>query len=169
MFSLLNKLVILIISTPLTWGYCLLLKKRECKVRKVIVDNDYLTFPYKIKVDKCIGRCNDKNNPYFKVYLPDSIKNISVESFDLISRKNVLKNISFHQNCKCGCLLDETICNNLQKWNKDKCRCECLKIKKCDIGYSWNVNNCRCDMKKLAALIENEECDIETEDIIESK
>ena len=136
-----------------------------------------MTFPYKIGVDRCIGNCNDKDNPYFKVCLPDSVKNISVKSFDLISKKNVLKNISFYQSCKRVCLLDEKVCNNLQKWNKDKCRCECLKIKDCDIGYFWNVNNCRCEMKKLAALtksgrsleserfIKTEECDVETDDI----
>ena len=100
-----------------------------------------------------------------KFFLPDSIKNISVKSFDLISKKNVLKNISFHQSCKCGCLLDEKVCNKLQRWKKDKCRCGCLKIKDCDIGYSWNVNNCRCEMKKLAALIETEERDVETDKI----
>ena len=112
MFNIIKKTVILIISTPLISGYCLLLKNQVCKVRKVIADNDYMTFPYKIKVDKCIGSCNDKNNPYFKVCLPDSIKTIRVKSFDLISKKNVLKTISFHQNCKCGCLLDEKVCNN---------------------------------------------------------
>ena len=74
----------------------------------------------------------------------------------------MFKNISFHQNCKCGCLLDEKVCNNLQKWNKDKCTPEWLKFKDCDIGYSWNVNICTCEMKKLAALIENEECNLET-------
>ena len=64
-----------------------MLKNQECKVRKIIVDNDYMTFPYKIKVDKCVGSCNNKDNPYFKVCLPDSVKNISVKSFDLISKK----------------------------------------------------------------------------------
>ena len=54
-----------------------------------------MTYPYKIKVDKCIGSCNDKDNPYFKVCLPDSIKNISVKIFDLLSRENALKNIHF--------------------------------------------------------------------------
>ena len=39
------------------------------------------------------------------------------------------------------------------------------KIKDCDIGYSWDVNNCRCEMEKLAALIETEECDVETDKI----
>ena len=165
MFNIIKKVIILIMSLPLILGYCLLLKNQESKVRKIIVDNDYMTFPYKIGVDKCIGSCNDKDNPYFKVCLPDSIKNISVKSFDLLSEKNVLKNISFRQSCKCSCLLDGNVCTNLQKWNGDKCRCECLKIKDCDNGYFWNVNNCRCEMKKLAALIESKEYDIETDKI----
>ena len=101
-----------------------------------------MTYPYKIKIDKCIGSCNDKDNLYFKVCLPGSVKNITEKYFDLISQNTVFKNISFHKNCKCGCLLDEKVCNNLRRWNKKKCRCECLEIKKCKIGYSWNVNNC---------------------------
>ena len=79
-------------SIPLISPYCLLLKNQECKVRKVVLDNDYMTFPYKIKVDKCVGSCNDAENPYFKVCLPDVVKNISVKSLDLISRKCVTTN-----------------------------------------------------------------------------
>ena len=140
MFSIVEKVILLIILTPLIWGYCLLLKNQECKVRKVIVDNDYTTFPDKIGINRCTGRCNE-NNSCFKVCLPDSIKNISVKSVDLISKELVFKNISFHKTCKCGCLLDKKVCNNLQKWNGKKCKCECLKIEKCKIGYSWNINN----------------------------
>ena len=61
------SLIILIMSLPLISGHCFLLKYQECSVRKVIVDNDYMTYPYKIKVDKRIGSCNDKDNPHFKV------------------------------------------------------------------------------------------------------
>ena len=57
---------------------CLLLKDQECKVRKVIGDNHCMTYPYKIWVNRCTGSCNDKDNPYFKICLPDSIKSISV-------------------------------------------------------------------------------------------
>ena len=85
------------------------LKNKECEVKKVIIDNDYMIFPYKIKLDKCAGSCNDIKNPYFKVYLPDSVKNISVKVFNLISQKKVLRNVSFHKSCKCGCLLDEKV------------------------------------------------------------
>ena len=41
-------------------------------------------------------------------------------------------------------LLDEKVCNINQKWNKNKSRCECLKIEECNDGSSWNAVNCRC-------------------------
>ena len=63
---------------------CFLLKNEECKVRKRIADNDYITFLYKIKVDRCIGSCNDKNNPYYKVFLPNIVKNVS--RFDITKK-----------------------------------------------------------------------------------
>ena len=93
-----------------------------------------MTFPNKIKLDKCVASCNDRDNPYFKVCLPDIVKNISVKVFDLVSQKNVLTNIKFHKSCKCGCLLDEKVFNKKRKWNKNKCRCECLVIKDCKNG-----------------------------------
>ena len=43
-------------------------------------------FPYKIKVDRCFGSCNNINNPFSKVYIPDIVKNISVKAFYLISQ-----------------------------------------------------------------------------------
>ena len=90
MFSLLKKLIILLsfnyglgnIIKSISGNFeiftedtpnCYLLKNEECEARKVIIYNDYMTFPYKIKVDKCVGSCNDKS---FKVCLPDSIKKL---------------------------------------------------------------------------------------------
>ena len=102
-----------------------------------------MAFPYKIEIDKCVGSCNDKDNPYFKMCIPSIVKNISVKLLDLISKKNVLKNITFHKICKCNCLLNEKVCNNKKRWNEDKSRCECLEIKECDNNSIWNVVNCR--------------------------
>ena len=114
-----------------------------------------MTFSYKIAIDRCIGSCDNKNNPYLKTSLPNNIKNISIKSLDLLSNKFIFKNISFHQDCKCKCLLNKKVCNNLQKFNKNKCRWE----------YSWNINNCTCQNKRFAKLINTEECDIEIDDI----
>ena len=80
----------------------------------------------------------------------------------------MLKNITFHKSCKCGCLLDEKVCNNKQKWNKNKCRCECLEIKECENGSFWNVVNCRCEFKKAAKIMVEEKCK-EIIDIKENK
>ena len=84
MFNLIKKVVVLVlisVSSVLTVKNCLLLKDQECQVRRVIIDNDYMTFPQKIKVDKCVGSCNNADNPYFKVCLPDVVKNVSVKVF----------------------------------------------------------------------------------------
>ena len=169
MFSLIKKVVILVLSTiSAVSPNCLLLKDQKCEVKKVIIDNDYITFPFKIKADRCIGSCNNKHNPYFKVCTPSIVKNISVKVFDLISQQTKFRNVSFHKSCKCDCLLDKKVCNNKQRWNKDKCRCKFLEIKECDVGFSWNVVNCRCEFKKAAKLITTEECDVET-DISQNK
>ena len=92
-----------------------------------------MTFLYKIGGGRCIRSCNSKNNPYYKICLLDSFKNISVKSLDVTSQTLVFKNILFYKTCKCGCLLDQKVCNNLQIWNGNKCKCECLKIKKCNM------------------------------------
>ena len=171
MFRFIKKLLILVLISTVNSLKCISLKNQECKVRKVIIDNNYMTFPHKIKVDKCVGSCNDKDDPYFKFSTPEIVKNISVKVFDLISQNNVLKNIPFHKKCKSDCSLDEKVCNNKQKWNKTKCRWECLEIKECNDNSSWYVVNCRCDFKKAAAskLITTEECDVEIDGIVQNK
>ena len=162
-------LFLMTVSSAMTIKNCLLLKNQKCKVRKGIADNDSMTFPYKIKVDRCLGSCNDVENPYFKVCLPDIVKNISVKVFDLVSQQNKFKNINFHESCKCGCLLDEKVCNNKQKWNKNKCKCECLIEEKCSGNSFFYGINCSFEMKKAAALISTEECDVETDESIGNK
>ena len=52
-----------------------------------------MTFPYKSSINKCIGSCHNKNNPYFKTCFPNSIKNITVKSLDLISNEYIFMNI----------------------------------------------------------------------------
>ena len=148
---------------------CLLLNDQKCNVKKVIIYNDYMAFPYKIKVDRCLGSCNNLTNPYSKVCVPDIAKNISVKVFDTMSQQNEFKQASFHKSCKCDCLLNKTVCNDEQRWNNNQCRCECLKIENCDINYSWNVVNCRCEHKKAVKLIAVEECNVEIDDILNNK
>ena len=45
----------------------------------------------------------------------------------MITVMNELKTLTKHASCECKCKLDGTKCNSNQRWNNDKCRCECKK------------------------------------------
>ena len=47
--------------------------------------------------------------------------------------------------------LDGIICNSKERWNEDKCRCECKELIDkgvCEIGYIWNPSNSECECDK---------------------
>ena len=46
-----------------------------------------------------------------------------------------------------------------KKWNKGRCRRECLVNKNCDDKFVWNPSNCKCEYKKKAAYLLTEECE----------
>ena len=48
---------------------CVLMKNQECKAREVIINNDYMIYPFSIKVNRCNGNCNNISNPYFQMLL----------------------------------------------------------------------------------------------------
>ena len=45
-----------------------------------------------------------------------------------MSRTNETRHIKWHETSKCICRLDKIICNSKQRWNGDKCRCECKEL-----------------------------------------
>ena len=108
-------------------------------------------FHFSIKKSKCSGSCNNINNPYAKVCVPDLVENLNIKVFNLISRTNETRHIEWHETCKCKCRLEGSVCNNKQCWNDDKYRCECKEfIDKgvCKEGFIWNPSNFQCDSDK---------------------
>ena len=43
-------------------------------------------------------------------------------------RTNETRHIKWHETCRCICKLHAIVCNNKQRWNNVKCRCECKKL-----------------------------------------
>ena len=65
-----------------------------CKVRPEIINvnsNEPVFCPFSIKTNKCSGSCNNMNDPYAKMCVPNVLKNLNVEVFNLMSRTNVMK------------------------------------------------------------------------------
>ena len=47
--------------------------------------------------------------------------------------------------------MDANVCNNKQRRNNDKCRCECKELIDkgvCGKEYAWNPSNCECQYDK---------------------
>ena len=58
------------------------MNNQECKVGPQIVNangNDPVFFPFSIKTSKCSVSCNNINNPYAKLCIPDVVKNLDVK------------------------------------------------------------------------------------------
>ena len=130
---------------------CISMNNQACKARPEIINvssNNPAFYPFSIKTSKCSGSCNNINDPYAKICLPGVIKDLNVKVFNLMSRTNETRHIKWHETCKCKCRLDAIVCNNKQRWNKNKCRCECKELIDkgvCDKGYAWNPSNCECE------------------------
>ena len=131
------------------------MNNQECKIRSEVINvnnNEPMFYDYSITINKCKDSCNTINDTYAKLCVPDTIKNINVKVFNLVSKTNAKRRIEWHKTCKCKCRLDASVCNNKQRWNEDKCRCECKELidkGMHDKGFIWNPSNCECECDKL--------------------
>ena len=59
---------------------CISMTNQECKVRRQIVNvngSEPVFYPFSIKTSKCSGSCNNINDPYAKMCVPDIAKNLT--------------------------------------------------------------------------------------------
>ena len=80
-FTGLTKLssVNLLSAAPLTVTSlrCISMINQECKLSPQIVNvnsNEPVFYPFNIKTSKCGGSCNNINDPYAKICVPDVVK-----------------------------------------------------------------------------------------------
>ena len=72
---------------------------QECKIRPKIIginSNETSFYPYSTLVNKSSGSCNNINNPYAKLCVPDVVKNMNIKVFNLMSRANETHHIKWH-------------------------------------------------------------------------
>ena len=74
MFRVIKKiLAIIFLVSNANSSKCISMKNQEFKVREVITNNEYMIYPFSIKVNKCSGNCNNISNHYSRVYVPNVI------------------------------------------------------------------------------------------------
>ena len=85
-------------------------------------------FSFSIKTNKCSGTCSNINNPCAKLCVPDVVKHLNVKVFNVGPGTNETIHIEWQKTCKGKCIFNSSVCNNKQRWNDDKCRCECKEF-----------------------------------------
>ena len=94
---------------------CVSMKNQTRIVRPKIVDiksNNPIFYGFSVKINICSGNCNNINDQYARICVPDTVKNLNVKVFNLMSLTNETRSIEWHKTCKCICRLNEIICNN---------------------------------------------------------
>ena len=84
-------------ATPLS---CISMNNQECKVRPEIINiksDEPVFYPFSIKTSICRGSCNNINDAYAKMCVPDVVKNLKVKVFNLKSRTNETRHIKWHE------------------------------------------------------------------------
>ena len=70
------------------------MNKQKCKVRPRNININYdepVFYPFSIKTSKCSCSCNNINDTYAKICVPDVAKNLNVKVFNL-KRTNIQAN-----------------------------------------------------------------------------
>ena len=99
---------------------CISMNNQERKVKSEIVNvnsNEPVFYSFSIKTSKRSGSCNNINDPYAKLCVPDVVKNMNIKVFNLMSRTNETRHVKWHETCKSKCRLDASVSNSKQRWN----------------------------------------------------
>ena len=96
-FSFVKKVVVLGLTVLLNITNaldCISMKNQECKIRPEIVNinsNNSIFYPFSVKISKCNGNGNNINDPYAKICVSDTVKNLNVKVFSLMTLTNKTK------------------------------------------------------------------------------
>ena len=81
MFSFVKKMFVLgltVLSSSIKGALnCVSMNNQECKVRPKITyinSDNPIFYPFSVKINRCSGNCNNINDPYAKVCVPDIVK-----------------------------------------------------------------------------------------------
>ena len=79
-------------------------------------------YPFVVKLDRCVGKCNTLNDLSNKVCVPNKTEDLNLSVFNMITGINESKTLTQHVSCKFKYKFDSRKCNSNQKWNNNKCQ-----------------------------------------------
>ena len=149
---------------------CVSVVNQKCIPRPKILDinegvGEALFYLYNVLVNKSSGSCGSLVNLIEKLCVPNVIKRLNMKVYNFLTMLNEIRNVLWHESCKCVCKLNSSVCNSKQIWNSNTCRCDCNEdfagMISCDKGYTWNPSTCECQCDtwcKQGQYLDNKNC-----------
>ena len=81
------------------------LSNQKCMTQPTLINlhpNEFHYYPFAVKLDRCVGRCNTLNDLSNKVCIP----NKTLRVFNINTGINELKTLTKHISCGCKCKFD---------------------------------------------------------------
>ena len=131
------------------------LSNQKCRIQPTLnnlhpnEDNqEFHNFPFSVKLDRCVGSCNNLNDLSDKGCVPNKTEDLKLNVFNMIAGINASKTLKKIYRVNVNVNLMDKKCNSNQWWNNKRCRCECKKIHVCEKDYIWNPRKCICENRK---------------------
>ena len=124
MFELIKKIFIGLLTGLFSGSNhtkCVSLSNQKCMTQATLINlhpNEYSqefdSYAFAVKLDRCVGRCNTLNDLSNKVCVPNKTKDLNLNVFNMITRINESKTLTKHISCQCKCRFDG------RKYNSDQ-------------------------------------------------
>ena len=89
------------------------LSNRKCNIHPTLISlhrnnysQEFYYYPFSVKLDRCVGRCNIINDLSNKVCVPKKTKYLNLSIFNMITGINESKTLTKHISCECKCKFD---------------------------------------------------------------
>ena len=131
MFGIIKKMIIVLLSSIVNASShrkCTSLSNQKCEIHPTLINlhpDEYSKelhyYPFAVKLDKCVGSCNNLNDLSSKVFVPSKTEDLNLSVVNMITEISKLKTLTKCISCECWCIFDGREYNSDQRWNNDKC------------------------------------------------
>ena len=101
-FSFVKKVFVLgltVLSSITNALECISMNNQACILRPKtnnIDSNNPIFYPFSVKINRCSDNCNNVNDLYARICVPDTIKNLNVKVFNLMTLTNETRSIEWN-------------------------------------------------------------------------
>ena len=124
MFGLIKKIFIGLLTGIISvsnHAKCVSLSNQKCMTQPTLINlhpnkhsQDFHYYPFAVKLDRCVGRCNTLNDLSNKVCVPNKTEDLNLSMFNIFTGINESKTLTKHISCECKCTFDGRKCNSDQ-------------------------------------------------------